>query len=62
MSTVHEIEAAMKNLSLEELQQVREWLEDFVEDQREFTAEFEARIGAAEHELASGARPRVRRP
>ena len=62
MSTVQEIESAIKNLSPGEMNQIREWLEDFLEDQKVFTADFQARIASAERELASGARPRVRRP
>ena len=62
MSTVQEIESAIKKLSPAEMNQVRDWLEDFLEDQLEFTDEFKARIASAEKELASGARPRVRRP
>ncbi len=62
MSTVQEIESAMRKLKPEELQQVRDWLEDFLEDQMEFTPEFEAGIRKSEREMAAGLRPRVRRP
>jgi hypothetical protein len=44
------------------LRQVRDWLDDFVEDQMDFTPEFEGAIRQSESERKSGARPRVRRP
>ncbi|MBI5771968.1 MAG: hypothetical protein HZA93_29615 [Verrucomicrobia bacterium] len=62
MSTVQEIESAIKRLSHAEMSQIRDWLEDFLEDQKEFTPEFRARVETADRELASGARPRVRQP
>ena len=62
MSTVQDIESAIKKLSAAEMNQVREWLENFLEDQMQFTDDFKARIASAERELASGTRHRVRRP
>lgn len=62
MSTVQEIEKAIKQLSPEEMKQVRDWLENVLEDQMEFTDEFKAKIEQSERELAAGLRPRVRRP
>ena len=62
MSTVQEIETAIRKLTPAELQQVHEWLEDFIEEQMEFTPKFEAEIRASERELAAGLRPRVRQP
>ncbi len=62
MSTVQEIESAIRNLSLEEMRQVHDWLENALEDQLAFTDEFKARIGQSEKEMAAGKRPRVRKP
>ena len=62
MSTVQEIEAAIKKLTPTELAQVRDWLEDFVEDQREFTDEFKAKIDRSRQAMLAGERPRVRQP
>jgi hypothetical protein len=62
MSKVEQIEAELEKLSPAELQRVRDWLDDFVEDRLEFTAEFEAAIQNSEKELAAGVRPRVRKP
>jgi hypothetical protein len=62
MSKVEQIESELRKLSSAELRQVRDWLDDFVEDQMEFTPEFEAAIRQSESEMKSGARPQVRRP
>jgi len=44
MSTVKQIESALERLPLEELQAVRDWLDDFIEDQLEVSDEFKAKI------------------
>ncbi len=62
MNKVEEIQSELRKLSAAELRLVRDWLDDFVEDQLEFTPEFEAAIQQSEAEMKSGARPRVRRP
>lgn len=62
MSSVQEIEKAISQLTLEEMKQVREWLENVLEDQLEFTAEFRAEIETAKASLAQGVRGRVRNP
>lgn len=62
MSKVQRIEAELQKLSASELREVREWLDTFLEDQLEFTDEFEAQIAQSEGERKSGIRPRVRQP
>lgn len=62
MNTVQEIEVAITHLSLAEMRQVHEWLEDALEDQLAFTGEFQARIERSEKEMAAGLKPRVRLP
>jgi len=62
MSKVEQIEAELKKLSLAELNQVREWLDNFVEDSLEFTPEFESSIRESEREMSAGLKPRVRKP
>jgi len=62
MSKVEQIESELQKLSAAELRQVRDWLDDFVEDGLEFTPEFESTIRKSEGEMNSGARPRVRQP
>ena len=62
MSKVERIEAELKQLSTAELREVRAWLDDFVEDNLPFAPEFESAIQESEREMASGIRPRVRKP
>ena len=60
MSTVQEIESAISRLSPDEIRQVREWLDQQLEDQLEMTPEFQARIERSEREMTAGLRPRIR--
>ena len=62
MSKVAQVEAELEKLSQAELRQVREWLDDVIEDDLEFTPEFEAGIKQSEGELAQGLRPRTCQP
>ncbi len=62
MSSVQEIEKAIRQLSPEEMKQVRDWLENVLEDQLEFTDEFKAEIAQARLEMAQGIHSRVVRP
>jgi hypothetical protein len=62
VSKVQQIEAELEKLSAAELQQIRQWLDDFLEDQLQFTEEFENQITQSENEMKAGVRPRVRRP
>ena len=47
MSSVKEIESALTKLSLEDLQSVRDWLDDFIEDHLEVSDEFKAKVDRA---------------
>jgi hypothetical protein len=62
VSKVEKVEAELQKSSPQELRQVRDWLDDFVEDRMQFTAEFESAISESEREMKLGARPRVRKP
>jgi hypothetical protein len=62
MSNVQEIESALARLPLEDLQAVRNWLDDFIEDQLEVSDEFKAKIERAKQEIADGVYSRVRKP
>ena len=62
MSKVAQVEAELVKLSQAELRQVRKWLDDVIEDDLEFTPEFEAGIKQSEHEMAKELRPRTRQP
>lgn len=54
MSSVQEIETALSRLPLEDLQAVRDWLDDLIEDQLEVRDEFKAKIQRAKQEIADG--------
>ena len=62
MSKVAQIEAELETLSQAELREIRGLLDDLIEDELEFTPEFESGIQQSEREMAEGIRPRVRRP
>lgn len=54
MSTVAEIEAAITKLNRNETEAVREWLEQWMEDQQEMTPEFLASMERGNADLAEG--------
>ena len=62
MSSVKEIESALARLSLQDLRLVRDWLDDFIEDQLEVSDQFKAKIRRAQEEIAGGVYSRVRKP
>ena len=62
MSKVAQIEAELETLSQGELREIRGLLDDLIEDELEFTPEFESAIQKSEREMASGIRPRTRQP
>ncbi|HEY3898337.1 MAG TPA: hypothetical protein VGM54_06975 [Chthoniobacter sp.] len=61
MSTVAEIESAIARLSRVEAEEVREWLEQWLEDQQPMSPEFVASIERGKADLAAG-RVREERP
>lgn len=54
MSTVQEIEAAIPRLSQAELEELRSWFEEYVEDHLELTDEVKAKLDQSRQEIASG--------
>ena len=54
MSTVQNLESELLKLSPAEMRQIRDWLDDLLEDQLKFTDEFEAEIQQSESEMAKG--------
>ena len=62
MSKVDQVEAELENFSPAELKQVRDWLDDLVEDRLEFMPDFEAAVQQSEREMAARMQPRVRQP
>jgi hypothetical protein len=62
VSKVEQVEAELRRLSQTELRQIRDWLDDVIEDELEFTPEFEQSIQQAERDMAEGKTARVREP
>jgi len=62
MSKVERVESELRKLSQAELRQVREWLDDIIEDELEFTREFEHSIEQAERDMAERKVARAREP
>jgi hypothetical protein len=62
VSKVEQMEAELRKLSQAELRQIREWLDDIIEDELPFTAEFERSIQQAESDMVDGKSARVREP
>jgi hypothetical protein len=61
MSTVTEIEAAITLLPVKDAEDLREWLEQWLEDQLEMTPGFDASIERGKADLSTG-RARIVRP
>ena len=61
MSTLAEVESAVLKFTPEEQEQLRDWLENLIEDRLEMTDEFKAEIEGGKADIAAG-RVRVRRP
>ena len=59
--SVAEIERAVSKMSAEEQEQLREFLENLLEDRLEMTDAFKAEIEAGKADIAAG-RVRVRKP
>ncbi len=54
MSTVQEIKAAVPKLSPEELAELKEWLDDFFEDQLGLRDEVKSALDRSRAEIAAG--------
>ena len=61
MRTLEQVEADVKMLPPEEQQELRDWLENLLEDQLEMTDEFKAKIKRGEQDIQAG-RVRIRKP
>ena len=53
-SDIQEIEHAIRKLPRSEVEQLREWIENFLEDQFEFTDEFAASIDRGKSDIVAG--------
>ncbi len=54
MSMLEQIEEQVKRLPVAEQQALRDWLDDILEDELEFTDEFKAKIERAKRDIAEG--------
>ena len=54
MNTVKEIQAAIPKLSPEDLGKLKEWLEDFFEDQLELKEEVKSALDQSRADIAAG--------
>ena len=54
MSTVQEIQAAIPKLSLGEIEQIRTWIDDYLEDQLELKDQVKAKLDQSRREIAAG--------
>jgi|GEM_PF-1001226 hypothetical protein len=61
MKTLEEVEADVRMLPLEKQEELRDWLENLLEDQLELTDEFKAKIDRGERDIQEG-RVQIRKP
>lgn len=54
VSTVQDIEAAIPRLSRAEVEDLRAWIDEFLEDQLGLTAEVRAKLDQSRREIAQG--------
>ena len=59
--SIQQIAEAIKELSIDEIAALRAWIEEYLEDEREWTDEFTASIERGKRDLAAG-RTRVGTP
>jgi hypothetical protein len=61
MSTVKEIESAIRKLPRHDVERLQEWIQDFLEDEKAFTDEFKASIERGKRDIAEG-KARIHKP
>jgi hypothetical protein len=54
VSTVNEIQAAISKLSREQIEEIREWIDDYLEEKFELTEEVKAKLDQSRREVAAG--------
>ena len=54
MSTVKEIQEAIPKLSRKEIEAVRDWIEDYLENQLELTEEVKEKLDQSRRDIAAG--------
>jgi hypothetical protein len=53
VSTVKEIQAAIPNLSREEVEHIRQWIDDYLEDRLELSDEVKTKLDQSRAEIAA---------
>jgi hypothetical protein len=59
LSNVAEIQSEIGMLSAREMQEIRDWLENILEDQLELREEFKSKIAQSERDMARATKPAV---
>jgi hypothetical protein len=59
--SIQEIEKAIKGLPREKIEELQIWIQDYLEDERQLTDEFQASIERGKRDIAEG-RTRTRQP
>jgi hypothetical protein len=54
VSTVKEIQEAIPRLSREEVEAIRDWIDDYLEDHLELNDEVKAKLDQSRREIAAG--------
>ena len=54
VSTVKEIQEALPKLSRQEIEAIREWIDDYLEDHLELTDEVKAKLDQSRRDIAAG--------
>lgn len=54
MSTVKEIQDALPKLSHQEIEAIRDWIDDYLEDQLELTDEVKSKLDQSRRDIAAG--------
>ena len=54
MSTVQEIEAAIPRLSRREIEEIRAWIDDFLEDHLELNDDVKSQLDQSRRDIAEG--------
>ena len=54
VSTVQEIQAAIPKLSRAEIEQIREWIDDFLEDRLDLSNDVKRKLDESRTEIAAG--------
>lgn len=54
MSTVKEIQDALPKLSRREIEAIRDWIDDYLEDQLELTDQVKSKLDQSRRDIAAG--------